>query len=488
MTGSVRRVAAVVLALFGALFLNLNVVGVLRADEYREHPRNTTRQLEQEYGTRRGSILLADGATEVASVEETGGNLRFRRTYPEGELYAHLTGYYSFVYGRSGLEQSHNDALTGSADVIGSFTDLVAGRERIGDNVVSTVVPQVQQAARDALGGRRGAVVALDPSTGHVLAAWSAPSYDPAPLSSFDGQEVRATWDRLNADPAMPLNDRALRGFYAPGSTFKVVTTAAALENGISPEQTFEDPARQDLPLTEATIGNFGGGTCNGGSPITLAEALEVSCNTTFAQVALQLGAEVLVRTAESFGFNGDLGGEISTYRPGFIPAASELDAPSTAQSAIGQRDVRVSPLQMAAVVGAIGEGGVLRAPRLVARVEDVGGAVLAESDPVELRRAVSEDTAAALTAMMVDVVASGTGTRAQLPDVVVAGKTGTAESGVEGGNPTVWFTGFAPAEDPTVAVAVVIEDGGDVGSEATGGAVAAPVAQAVLAAALQAR
>lgn len=488
MTVQVRRVAAVVLALFAALFVNLNVVQVLRADEYADNPRNVTRQLEREYGIRRGTILAADGTTELAVVAETGGTLRFGRTYPQGELYGHITGYYSFLFGRSELEESHNDVLTGSANVVGTLTDLTAGRAQEGDSIVATVQPAVQSAARDALGERAGAVVALDPRDGGLLALWSAPGYDPDELAAVGegaGESVRAAWDRLNADEGRPLENRALRGYYAPGSTFKVVTAAAALAAGTPPDRTFPDPREQELPQTSATIGNFGDGLCNGGEPLTLAQALAVSCNTTFAALGVELGAGALVEQAEAFGFGTELGGALPPVQESFVPPPGELDAPATAQSAIGQRDVRVTPLQMAVVAAAIGNDGVLVAPQLVDRIEDFGGAVLDEPGPEELGAALDPADAEALTEMMVGVVERGSGTGAALQGARVAGKTGTAESGDPGGAPTVWFIGFAPADDPTVAVAVVIEDGGDVGSEATGGALAAPVARAVLAAAL---
>lgn len=488
MNHQVRRVAAFVLVLFGALFINLNVQQVLRAEAYRENPRNVIRQLEREYSVQRGSILLADGATEAARSEDTAGELRFRRVFTDGPLYAHVTGYSSFIYGRTGLERAQNEVLSGQADVVGSIGDLLSGREQHGDTVVSTIQPAVQAAARQSLGDRRGAVVALDPSTGAVLALWSSPSYDPNQLSAIGegaGETIRATWEQFNADPGRPLENRALRGLYAPGSTFKLVTAAAALESGLTPESPFDDPPELDLPQTTATIGNFGGGRCNGGQPLTLAQALAVSCNTTFARLGLDLGAARLVQQAQAFGLGGDLGGQLDGLEPSVIPPPDQLDPPATAQSAIGQRDVRVTPLQMAALTGAIGEGGVLRAPRLVDRIEDFGGETLRSTGVAEVGRPVSQGTAAALTEMMVGVVERGSGTAAAIEGVRVAGKTGTAESGVEGAPPTVWFTCFAPAEDPVVAVAVVVEDGGEVGNEATGGRVAAPIARGVVQAAL---
>lgn len=487
MTRQVRKVSVAVLALFAALFVNINIVQVVRADEYAE--RDATRNLQKDFGVRRGSILTADGVTEIASVRETGGTLRFQRTYNDGPRYAHVTGFLSKVFDRTELERSEDEVLSGQGDVVNNFTDLLAGREPAGDTVVTTIRPEVQQAAVDALGNRAGAVVALDPGTGEVMALWSFPTYDPNELATFNDDEAHAAWDRLNDEPTRPLENRATRKFYNPGSTFKVVTAALALERGMQPDTEFEDPERQPLPNTQATIGNFGGGLCNDGQPLTLADAIRVSCNTTFAQIAIDLGGRALVEQAEAFGFGSDLGGQMPNIQPSRVTSleAGDLDPATAAQSSIGQRDVNVTPLQMAAVAGAIGEGGTLRAPRLVRQVEDFGGSVRRDFPPADIGQAVSPRTAGLLRDMMVEVVQNGTGTSAQIPGVEVAGKTGTAERG-DDRNPNVWFIGFAPAFNPTVAVAVVVEDGGDVGSEATGGAVAAPIGQQVLRAALEGR
>jgi peptidoglycan glycosyltransferase len=475
--------------LFGSLFLNLNYLQVLRAQDLSNDNRNA-RQLIREYEIRRGLILAADGVTQLAASEPTEGVLRYLRRYPDGELYAHIVGFYSFVYGRSQLESTFNDFLVGSAPetFARNLTDLLAGRERNGDDIVTTISPPVQRAAREALGDRRGAVVALVPSTGELLAVVSSPTYDPNDLSSHDHDAIVASWEQTEADPTNPKLNRAAMERYPPGSTFKIVTAAAALEAGLTPETTFPDPPALDLPQTTAAIGNFGGGLCNGGSPLTLRRALAVSCNTTFAQLGLRLGAEQLVAQAEAFGFNQDWAFQLPIV-PSLIP--KELDDPSAAQSAIGQRDVRTTPLQMAMITATIANDGVLMQPRMVKQVNDFAGRIIRQFPPEPLRlpaspeaRAISPQTAAQLQSMMVGVVESGSGQRAAIRGVDVAGKTGTAETG-EGRNPTVWFVGFAPSDNPQVAVAVVIEDGGDVGSEATGGAVAAPVARAVMEAAL---
>ncbi|MGH8903168.1 MAG: peptidoglycan D,D-transpeptidase FtsI family protein [Egibacteraceae bacterium] len=485
MNRQVQRVATAMFALFGVLFLNLNYLQVIHADALAHDQRNK-RGLLREYEIERGAILVGSGQEqkEIAQSESTGDRLRYLRTYPEGSLWAHITGYYSFIFGRSQMEQAFNDALLGQApsQFIRNLGDLLDGRERPGDTIVTTLRPEVQEAAKAALGNRKGAVAALDPANGEILALWSFPSYDPNPLSSHDAEQVRAAWQPLSSSPDKPLLNRAIQELYPPGSTFKLVTAAAALERGVSPEATFPDPREATLPQTSATIGNFGGRLCNGGNPITLRRAVEVSCNTTFAQLGLLLGADELIAQAERFGLNRESDFQLPLV-PSQIP--TELDPPQTAQSAIGQRDVRVTPLQMAMIAGAIGNEGILMTPRIVGRVQDFAGRPVQSFDAKALvPQAMSASNARTLRDMMVGVVDRGTGRAAAIAGVAVAGKTGTAE-GAPGQPPTVWFVGFAPADNPQVAVAVVVEDGGGVGDEATGGRLAAPIAKAVIQATL---
>lgn len=488
MTHQIRRVALGLLVLFGALFINLNVVAVVQSEDLRTDERNA-RGLIAEYEIARGAMIAGDGADShrIAGSEETDGQLRYRRRYPEGPTYAHVTGYHSFVYGRSELEATFNDFLTGSAPeaFARNIADLLAGRQRDGDTLQLTIDPATQEAAVDALDGSTGAVVAIEPVTGEVLALASSPTYDPDDLASHSGDEVRQTWDELGARDPDPRLNRAVREIYPPGSTFKLVTAAAALESGVTPETTYADPQRLELPLTTASIGNFGGGTCNQGQPITLADAMAVSCNTTFGQIGLDLGVDRLARQAERFGLNHEWDFQLPSPAVSVMP--DDLDEPATAQSAIGQRDVRVTPLAMSMISASIANGGQMVTPRVVRHVEDVSGRVLRDFEPQPLEfdgdsQAISARTAGALRDMMAEVVASGTGTGAQLDGVAVAGKTGTAQT-AEGQPPTVWFTGFAPVDNPQIAVSVVITDPG---ADATGGGVAAPLARDVIRASLQ--
>lgn len=488
MNRSLRRVALVMFVLFGALFVNLNYLQVLRADDLADDNRNT-RKLIEEYDLKRGSMLVGRGdqQQEIARSVETDGRYRFERRYPDPELYAHVTGFYSIVYGRGGLEDTANQLLVGDAPeaFARNLSSFIAGEERQGDDIVLTIDPDVQQAARDALGDREGAVVALEPATGNVLAVYAKPTYDPGELSTFDRASAGEYWESSEEQ----RRNGALREIYPPGSTFKLVTAAAALESGTDPGETFEDRQTYTPPQTTRSIPNFGGGLCNGGSPLDLVQAMAVSCNTVFARLGNEVGADRLVSQAEKFGLNADW----ESYLP-FVPSAipSELDPPATAQSAIGQRDVRVTPLQMAMIAGAIANDGVLMTPRVVEKAQEFDGRVVQEFDPQPLSvggnddgAAVSPETAADLQEMMRAVVTDGSGSSASISGVDVAGKTGTAQTG-EGRNPTVWFVGFAPLDEPQVAVAVVVPDGGDVGAEATGGAVAAPIARDVIEAALQ--
>jgi penicillin-binding protein A len=490
----IRKLGIALLVLFLIAFAQVNYIQVFAADRIAEDPANAQRQLIAEYKVDRGSILAADGTTVLASSRKSPGALRFQRRYPHGELYAHETGFYSFVFGRTELEQSYNDFLTGDAAELlpQTLTDLVLGRPKQGATIVTTLVPKIQEAAAAAAQAEAGdvAIAAIDPATGDVLALVSEPTYDPNPLASQDPEVVRDSWDELNADPEKPLLSRASDELFPPGSTFKLVTASAALENGFGPESLWPNPNELDLPLTDATIENFGGSTCSGGSQITLADALRQSCNVVFGAVGLELGADKLAAQARAYGFTAEAGEDLVPFdipwTSGVFPAPETFEGrdPAVAISAIGQQDVAANPLQMALVAGAIANDGVEMQPRLVTEARDPSGRVIAEFQPQEFSRPLSSENSAALTQMMVGVVEAGTGTAAQIPGVTVAGKTGTAQHG-DGENPHAWFVCFAPAEAPRIAVAVIVLDGGSLGSEATGGQVAAPIARAVLEAGL---
>jgi peptidoglycan glycosyltransferase len=409
--------------------------------------------------------------------------LKYLRKYSDGPLYAPVTGYYS-LYGATGIEKTDNDLLAGTDDrlFVDRLTNLFTGQQPKGANVVLTLNPDAQRAAYQGLAGQAGAVVALDPQTGEVLAMASSPSFDPNLLASHDPTEVTDNYDRLRKDPGAPLLNRAAQQVYPPGSLFKVVVAAAALESGeYQPDTVIPAPASLDLPDTSANINNYDNLPCLGGS-VTLQEALAISCNTAFARIGMDLGDDVLRKQAEAFGFNEPLSIPLPVV-PSVYP--EDLDAPQTALSAIGQYDVRATVTQMAMVGAAVANGGVVMTPYLVAEEQAPDLSSLSTTEPKVLSRPLSSTAADQLSEMMVSVVTNGTGTNAQIDGVTVAGKTGTAQDGTVR-PPHVWFLAFAPVEDPQVAVAVLVENGGDLGDEATGGAVAAPIARAVMEAVLQ--
>lgn len=493
MERQIRRLGIAFLVLFVALFAQINYIQVFAASDLANNDANAKRQLIAEYAVDRGQILASDRQTVLATSRKSPGELRYQRRYPQGPLYATVTGSYSFVYGKTpGLEATYNDYLTGDAAELlpQTLADQVLGRPKRGGTVVSTIDPALQRAAADGLGSQEGGVVAIQPSTGDVRALYSNPTWDPNELSSQNPTEVRKAWDRLNSDPAKPMLSRAISELYPPGSTFKTVTSAAALADGYGIDSTWPNPHVLDLPQTTSTIENFGGELCPGGSQITLLQALTVSCNVVFGEVGLKVGAQKLADQAHAFGFAPTTSGETVPFdipwEHGVFPDASYFSdrLPEVAISAIGQAQDLANPMQMALVASAIANRGVEMRPRLVEEVRDQDGRVVATFGPEEWGRPMSPQDASALTQMMISVVEHGTGTAARVSGITVAGKTGTAQHGTGGEPPHAWFVCFSP--DLDLAVAVVVVNGGSLGSEATGGQVAAPIARAVLEAALR--
>lgn len=484
MNRSIKRLGIALLVLYGALFVQLNLVQVLRADDYNDNPANR-RAITRDFSRPRGRILAADGMVLAESVPSTG-QFEQQRTYPQGELFAHTTGFFSFTVGADGVEKAYTDELAGRVGVIGvdNLVERVLDDERTAD-VRLTLDPRVQAEARTQLGDRRGAVVALDPRDGALIAMWSFPSYDPNVIASNDTEAGGAAYDFLVAADGNPLLPRAYRDTYFPGSTFKVVTASAGVQSGAVTRDTPTFPVASQYvpPLTNTPIRNFGGDTCGG----SLFAILRVSCNTAFAELGVNLGADVLVGGAEAFGFNDEPPLDLPTVADSTIapPADFVQNTPVLAQTAIGQNAVRAAPLQMALVAAGIANNGRVMEPHVMAEIRDDEGEILRTYEPEVWKEAVSPDTAALIRDAMVEVARDGTATRLQIPGVTVAGKTGTAQIG--NGQSHAWIIGFAPAEAPRVAVAVIVE-GQEGASEQTGGRVAAPIAQAVLRAALDAR
>ena len=483
MERQIRLVGLVLTVAFLAVFGMLNYVQFFEAKTIAGNNANR-RSIIAEYSIKRGDITTLDSVT-IARSHETDGDLKYAREYPEGELYAHITGFYSFIYGTAGIEAAYNDELLGDSGVVSiqDIEDKLFGSGEQGDDVKLTIHSELQQLARDSLGDQQGAVVALDPHSGEVRAMWSNPTYDPNPLASFDPGEAKKYRNTLDPKSASsPLVRKSTSRSYPPGSTFKVVTTAAALESGeYTPRSTFPNPQALDLPLTDDTLTNFSKTACTTNpetGELDLFTALVFSCDTTYAKLGLEI-PDQLQETAEQFGFNDtipfDLSADASTF-----PEVPDDEEPLRAFAGIGQGDVAATPLQMALVAAAIANDGDVPRPRIVREITDPSGGIVERFSPETIDEAVSSDTAAELTEMMVGVVANGTGTAAQIEGLEVAGKTGTAQN-VAGEAPHAWFIAFAPADDPELAVAVLVEKGGTLGSEATGGEIAAPIAKAIL-------
>jgi len=475
-----RHLAGFAAVLLIALMANLTYVQVFQADDLRQKPGNA-RTVLAEYDRERGTITV--GAKAIATSKPFDGQFDYIRVYPEGSLYAHTTGYYSLIYGATGLERADNSILSGTDDrlLVDRLTQLLAGRSPKGGSVQTTLDPAAQTAALDQLKGRRGAVVAIDPTTGAILAMVSSPSFDPNPLASPQSSVVREAYNKLQNDPASPLLNRAIAQVYPPGSTFKLVTAAAALSSGkYTKDSMVPAPASIQLPLSTRKLPNYDNKACGPNNQTTIENAMRISCNTAFAGLGLAIGDDALRTQAEKFGFNKSFDIPLNSATSVF---PEDLDRAQTALSAIGQYDVRSTILQMAMVTAAIGNRGIVMEPYLVAQKRGPDLSVLEATTPTEFGRAVTPQVAAELTEMMVTVVTKGTGGRAAISGVQVAGKTGTAQQG--GGRPPhAWFVSFAPAKDPQVAVAVILEDGGGA-TEISGGRLAAPIARAVMEAVL---
>ncbi len=485
MKAPVRRISVLVAILFAALLISSTLIQFVQAPSISARADNR-RTLLDNYSRERGSIIVGDQPV-ARSLPSPDEQITFLRTYPQGPLYAAVTGYFSYTYGAGGgLEGSEGELLSGSADELfyRRVTDLLTGRQQAGASVRLTINAKAQEAADKALGNQRGAVVALDPKTGAILAMVSHPQYDPNQLSQHDQAAVIKAWTTINADPTRPMVNRAISGnLYPPGSVFKIVTASAALEGKVVDEQSqIPAPPVMDLPQTNVGLPNYDRKPCGPNGATTLQHALEISCNTAFGYLGVQLGADALRSQAAKFGFGQTL--RIPTrVEPSTVPA--QLSPPQAAQSAIGQYDVRVTPLQVAMVSAAIANHGVVMRPYLVRDVLGSNLESLETHQAVQLSVAVSDATASTLTRMLVSVVDNGTGRPAKIDGIAVAGKTGTAQQG-NGQAPHAWFTSFAPANDPKVAVAVVVEDGGNAGSEAAGGLLGGPVAKAVMEAVLK--
>ncbi len=477
MNKRISRLGLMFVIVFLALYINLTYLQVWASSKIISHPRNT-RGIAKELLIERGHIITSDG--QVIAASKKSGQF-YQRFYPKEDLYAHITGYYSLRYGRSGLERVYNKELLGKKEIasLDDYLQSLVEGETKGHALVLTIDSHLQEVASRALGKQQGAVVALNPQTGEVLALVSNPAFDPNPLTSLNANVAARSWENLRTDSLQPLISRATYEWYPPGSTFKIITTAATLESGLAePTTLFNCNGQLELPLTSHVVKDFGG---KRHGEITLEDALRVSCNNTFGELGLELESDTLVDYAEKFGINQEIPFELAVTKS-IVP--ENQDAPSTALSAIGQKDVRLTPMQMALISAGIANEGVIMQPHLVKEIRGHKGQIIKEFKGKRWKKAVSSDTADIITKMLYEVVERGTGRAAKISGIEIAGKTGTAQ--VPNGAPHAWFTCFAPVNDPQIAVAVVIENGGSMGNDATGGRVAAPVAKEIIREALE--
>ena len=481
MSNQIAKLGVGLLLCFLVLFVQLNRVTVFGAQELKDNPTNN-RSILRDFDAPRGTIVTADEVV-VARSDATpeGARFDFARTYPEGDLFAHTVGYFSLNLGATGVEDTYNAELAGrTLDLtFRNFDDLFVDRDRVGD-VRLSLRADAQRQARDQLGERRGSVVAIDPRSGELLALWSWPSFDPNAIATQDFGAANAAYELLQADERDPLLSKAYRERFFPGSTFKIVTAGAGLasESVTAEQPSYPVASEYTPPQTTRPLRNFGGSTCGG----SLFDILRVSCNTAFAQMAIDLGPAQMVETAEAFGFNAAPPIDLPAPARSVFPTDFDQNLPALAQAGIGQNDVSATPLQMAMAAAAVANEGRVMTPRVVAEIVDDDNTVVDDPEPTQWRQAVSAEHADVLRRAMVEVVERGTARNLAIPGFEVGGKTGTAQLGTDPPRSHAWIVGFAgpPGQAPSVAVAVIVE-GQPGASEQTGGQVAAPIARAVM-------
>jgi penicillin-binding protein A len=484
----IRTVSIFSLLLFVALMVNSTYLQYWKASDYDNDGRNR-RVIEEAYSQERGAILVGR-SNPIAESVPVDDKYDYLRKYAEPEKYAHETGFFSF-YSQTGIEQSQNGVLSGDDDLlfVDKLVDLLSNKGGQGGNVQLTLDPAAQDAAWEALnklpkdsdGVVEASVVAIQPDTGKILAMASLPSYDPNELSSHDFNAVGKAYDRLNQDPTEPLLNRATQNTLPPGSTFKLVTAAAAIEQGIATaDGEVPGGTTYQLPQTSGPTGEIDneGRSCGSGD-IPFTQAMGNSCNTTFAQLGVQLGTKALNDQAEAFGFNEDYLRDLRPQALSRFP--DEANEPQVGQSAIGQFEVRATPLQMAMVAAGIANQGTVMRPYIVDSIQSPELETLKQTEPEELHQAISATTADQMTDLMTYTVDEGTASPGAITGIRVAGKTGTAQSGDPDTPPYAWYTSFAPAQDPEVAVAVVIQRAGIDRGEIAGGTYGGPIAKAVM-------
>ncbi|MFE9028800.1 peptidoglycan D,D-transpeptidase FtsI family protein [Streptomyces iakyrus] len=484
MNKPLRRIAIFCGLLVLALLIRDNWIQYVQADELRTDKNNRRVTIER-YASPRGNIIVG-GEPITGSAESSGSDFKFKRTYKNGPMWAPVTGYASQAFGASQIENLEDGILTGNDDRLffRNTLDMLTGKKQQGGNVVTTLNAAAQKAAYNGLKqqGGKGSVVALEPSTGKILALASFPSYDPSSFAGNSTSKDGAAWNKLQKknNPNDPMLNRALRETYPPGSTFKVVTAAAALEDGIytDPDGKTDSPDPWIMKGTTTKLPNEGNIPCK---DATLRVALQYSCNTVFGKIGSDLGNEKMLDMAKKFGFGEE---QFTPVRSNASVFSDNMNPSQTALSSIGQFNTAATPLQMAMVASAVANDGKLMKPYMVDELQSPGLDPIEKTDPEELSQPLSPENAQKLQSMMETVVDKGTGSKAKISGVKVGGKTGTAQHGVDNSeNPYAWFISYAKGEDGSapVAVAVVVEDDNAVRDDISGGGLAAPIARNVM-------
>ncbi|MFM9551405.1 MULTISPECIES: peptidoglycan D,D-transpeptidase FtsI family protein [Streptomyces] len=487
MNKPLRRIAIFCGLLVLALLIRNNWLQYVQADTLATDKNNRRVAIER-YATPRGDIIV-DGKAITGSVASEGLDYKYKRTWKNGEMWAPVTGYSSQIIGATQLESLEDGILTGNDDRLffRNTLDMLTGKKKEGGSVVTTLNAAAQKAAFKGLGDKKGAVAALDPKTGAILALASTPSYDPSTFAGISTKDSK-TFSKLEKDSDKPMLNRALRETYPPGSTFKVVTAAAALENGIVSgiDDKTKTPDPYQLPGTTTDLTNEHG-VCKNAS---LRYALMVSCNTVFANMSHSVGNDKMIEQAEKFGFNED---EMDVPVRAAESVYPEDNDPQNAMGGIGQASNRATPLQMAMVASAVANDGELMTPYMVDQLRASNLDIIETHEPEPLSQAVSGETAQKLQDMMETVVndPQGTGGKAKINGVTVGGKTGTAQHGLNNSEkPYAWFIAYAQLSDGSspVAVAVVVEDGAADRGDISGGGLAAPIAKSVMEAVIKSK
>ncbi|KUM75600.1 peptidoglycan D,D-transpeptidase FtsI family protein [Streptomyces griseorubiginosus] len=489
MNKPLRRIAIFCGLLVLALLIRDNWLQYVKADSLREDPDNR-RVLIARYATPRGDIIV-DGKSITGHAETTSGDFKFKRTYKDGAMWAPVTGFVSQSYGATQLEAIEDGILTGNDDRLffRNTLDMLTGKPKEGGNVVTTLNAAAQKAAYDGLKkqGGKGAVAAIEPSTGKILALASYPSYDPSTIAGGSNADAEA-WKKIDKknNPDDPALNRALREVYPPGSTFKVVTAAAALENGLytDADEKTDSPLPWTMPGTTTQLKNEGNIPCKNA---TMRVALQYSCNTVFGKIGSQLGNEKMLEEAKKFGFDEQ---QFVPVRSSASVFSDDMNPSETALSSIGQFNTAATPLQMAMVASAVANNGTLMKPYMVDSLQAPNLDTLEKTEPEKMSEPLSAQNAQILQSMMETVVKDGTGKTAQIPDVTVGGKTGTAQHGENNSkNPYAWFISYAKVGDSApVAVAVVVQDDNAVRENISGSGLAAPIAKSVMEAVIKSK